>query len=78
MNANIRKETLSKCITIWLNWNNSTILNRITKNKKRPIAYVASNSEITQMISNRSKIYSLSKFKINCEKITKNMIVKKY
>ena len=77
LNANIRKEALSKCITIWLNWNNSTILNRITKSKKRPIAYVASNSEITQMISNRSKIYSLSQFKINCEKITKNMIVKK-
>ena len=29
------------------------------------------------MISDRSKIYSLSKFKINCEKITKSMIVKK-
>tara|TARA_B100001123_G_C15074027_1_gene932804 strand:+ start:14 stop:526 length:513 start_codon:yes stop_codon:yes gene_type:complete len=77
LNTNIRKEALSKCITIWLNWNNSTIIKRITKSKKRPVAYDASNSEIIKMISDRSKVYSLSKFKINCEKTTKNMIVKK-
>ena len=77
LNANIRREALSKCITIWLNWNNSTILKRISKSKKRPMAFGVSNFEMSQMISSRSKIYSLSKFKINCEKISKNMIVKK-
>ena len=77
LNANIRKEALLKCITIWLSWNNTTIIKRITKSKKRPLAYDSSNSEIIQMISDRSKVYSLSKFKINCEKISKNMIVKK-
>ena len=77
LNVNIRKETLSKCITIWLNWNNLTILKRIAKSKKRPIAFGSSNSEIIQMISYRSKVYALSKYKINCEKLSKNMIVKK-
>ena len=77
LNSNIRKEALSKSITVWLDWNNSTILKRIYKSKKRPVTFGASNLEISQMISNRSKIYSLSKFKINCEKISKNMIVKK-
>ncbi len=77
LNENVRKEALSKCITIWLNWNNATIIKRISKSKKRPIAFGASNTEINQIISNRSKIYSLSKFKINCEKKTKSMIVKK-
>ena len=77
LNANIRREALSKCITIWLNWNNATILKRISKSKKRPMAFGVSNFEMSQMISSRSKIYSLSKFKINCEKISKNMIVKK-
>ena len=77
LNENIRKEALSKCITVWLNWNSGTILKRISKSKKRPKAIQASNSEIIRMISDRSKIYSLSKFKINCEKISKSMIVKK-
>ena len=77
LNENIRKEALSKCITVWLNWNNTTILKRIAKSKKRPLAFGIKNSEIIQMIAKRSKTYSLSKFKINCEKISKNMIVKK-
>ena len=77
LNTNIRREILSKCITIWLNWNNTTILKRISKSKKRPMAFGISNLEMNQMISSRSKIYSLSKFKINCEKLSKNMIVKK-
>ena len=77
LNENIRKEAISKCITVWLNWNNATILKRIAKSKKRPLSFGIKNSDIIQMINKRSKTYSLSKFKINCEKITKNMIVKK-
>ena len=77
LNENIRNEAISKCITVWLNWNNATILKRIAKSKKRPLALGIKNSDIIQMISKRSKIYSLSQFKINCEKIPKNMIVKK-
>ena len=34
-------------------------------------------SEIKKLISERSKIYNFSDYKINCDKINKNEIVKK-
>ena len=77
INKNIRKEVLSKNLSFWLQWSNSTIIKRISNNKKRPLAFRASNFELNELISSRSKIYSEANYKINCEKLTKNMIVKK-
>ena len=77
INKNIRKEVLSKNLSFWLQWNNSTIIKRISNNKKRPLAFKASNIEINELISSRSKIYSQANYKINCEKLSKNMIVNK-
>ena len=34
-----------------------------------------SNNDLKKLISDRSKIYSKAHFKINCETLTKNMIV---
>ena len=77
INKNIRKEVLSKNLSFWLQWSNSTIIKRISNNKKRPLAFRASNFEINELILSRSKIYAEANYKINCEKLTKNMIVKK-
>ena len=77
INENVRKEVLSKSLSFWLYWNNSTIIKRIFKSKKRPIAFKASSFEINKLITDRSKIYSLANYKINCEKLSKNMIIKK-
>ena len=77
INKNIKKEVLSKNLSFWLCWNNSTIIKRISNNKKRPLAFKASNMEINELILFRSKIYSEANYKINCEKLSKNMIIKK-
>ena len=77
INESVRKQVLSKSLSFWLYWNNSTIIKRIFKSKKRPIAFKASSFEINKLITDRSKIYSLANFKINCEKLSKNMIIKK-
>ena len=77
INENVRKQVLSKNLSFWLYWSNSTIIKRIFKSKKRPIAFKASSFEINKLITDRSKIYSLANFKINCEKLSKNMIIKK-
>ena len=77
VNESVRKEVLSKSLSFWLYWNNSTIIKRIFKSKKRPIAFKASSFEINKLITDRSKIYSLANYKINCEKLSKNMIIKK-
>ena len=77
MNERIRRETLSKHISFWLSWNNLTLINRLKANKKRPIVKNSSEKEIKKIIEERSKFYHMSNFKINCEKLHKNEIVKK-
>ena len=76
INKNIRKEILKNHISFWLNWKNSTIIKRILKSKKRPIAFNSSKNNLKKIIRERSDIYSLANYKINCETLTKNMIVK--
>ena len=75
LNKNIRKEVLSNNLSFWLSWKKTTILNRIYRNKKRPIASKLNEDDLIKLINYRSKIYSKANFKINCENLTKNMIV---
>ena len=76
LNKNIRKEILKNHISFWLNWENSTIINRILKSKKRPVAFNSSENNLKRLINGRSNIYAEANFKINCETLTKKMIVK--
>ena len=77
INKNIRKEILSNHISIWLDNDLKTLLNRIKFSKKRPLAFNTSDQELINLIEKRSKIYSKAKFKINCNKLTKTEIIKK-
>ena len=77
INEKIRKEVLKNNFSFWLNCDTQTLLNRIKKNKKRPIAFNLSDSELTELITERTKIYSKAQFKINCHKLKKTEIVKK-
>ena len=76
LNKNIKKEILNNHFSVWLNWKHSTIIKRILKSKKRPIAFNSNESDLKKLITERSSIYSKANFKINCETLTKNMIVK--
>ena len=49
----------------------------IKKSKKRPLAFNFNDTKLMELITNRSKIYSKAKFKINCQKLSKNEITKK-
>tara|TARA_B100001250_G_scaffold114049_1_gene96495 strand:+ start:157 stop:669 length:513 start_codon:yes stop_codon:yes gene_type:complete len=77
INPAIRKYTLKKCITIWLNWKNETLISRIKNSKKRPLAMKLSNLELQDLIIKRSILYNLSDYKINCDKLNKKQIVEK-
>ena len=77
LNKNIRNEILNNHFSAWLYWNDLTIIERILKSKKRPIAFNSNEEDLKKLIAERSNIYSKANFKINCEKLTKNMIVKK-
>ena len=76
VNKSIRQETEKKAISIWLDWSSKTLINRIRKNNKRPIAINLNDNELINLIVSRSKIYAKSKYKINCENMSKAEIVK--
>ena len=75
VNKNIRKEILKNHISFWLNWKNSTIIKRILKSKKRPVAFNATTNELANLIKKRSIIYSRAMYKIDCENLSKNEVV---
>ena len=77
LNNRIKKEVLNNHISFWLNWDIKTLVNRIENSKKRPIANKLSKNEIEELIKKRSIIYSKAMYKIDCENLTKNEIVKK-
>ena len=77
LNEKIRSRILKYDCSIWLRWEKNTLISRLTKSKKRPITYNLKRKDLINLIDNRSKIYSLSEFKINCDKMNKNEIVKK-
>ena len=77
INEKIRNEVLTNHFSFWLDWDSEILIQRIKNSEKRPIALNSSDQEIANLIKKRSKIYSKAEFKINCNKLTKNEIVKK-
>jgi shikimate kinase/shikimate kinase/3-dehydroquinate synthase len=75
-NKEIRKEVIKNHISFWLNWSDDILLNRIKNSKKRPLAFNSSENEIIDLIRKRSNIYSKALYKIECDNLTKNEIVK--
>ena len=76
LNRQIRTEIIKNHVSFWLNWKPSTIINRIIKSKKRPLLKGLNNEEIKKIINKRIKFYEKANYKINCEELSKNMIVK--
>tara|TARA_B100001029_G_C14803007_1_gene308162 strand:- start:116 stop:628 length:513 start_codon:yes stop_codon:yes gene_type:complete len=76
MNNDIRNEVLSKDISFWLNWKNNTLVDRLLSSKKRPLLVNLKEKDIKKIIFERTKIYSMAHHKINCEKFSKNEIIK--
>ena len=77
LNNKIREEIQNNHVSFWLNWNTSTIIRRIKKNKNRPILKGMSENEINKLIIKRIKIYEKAHLKINCENLSKNEIINK-
>ena len=77
INSSIRRFCQKTCLSFWLNWKNETIIKRIYKSKKRPIVMNLTKDKINNLIKERSKIYELSNYKINCDKLDKVQIINK-
>ena len=77
LNNNIKKEVLKNNYSFWLNWNYRTLIRRINNSKKRPLAFGINRLELIELIKKRSNIYSKALYKIDCEKLSKTVIVNK-
>ena len=77
MNASIRKMCKKNWLSFWLDWKNETIIKRIYKSKKRPLVINLTKGQIKNLIKERSKFYSLSNHRINCDKLDKVEIINK-
>ena len=76
INDKIRKDILKNHFSFWLDWDDVVLIERIKGSKKRPLASNSTDLEIKAIINKRKKVYSKANFKINCNKLRKNEIVK--
>ena len=77
LNNKIRKEIKKNSHSVWLDWKIKTILFRISKNRRRPLALKLNDKDLVNLYRKRVKIYKLSDYKVNCENNNKNKIIKK-
>ncbi len=77
LNDKIREKIKYNCLSVWLKWNQQTLILRIKNSKKRPKAYLLEEKDLIKLINIRSKIYSKADYKINCDNLTKEQITNK-
>ena len=78
INKNVRDLILKKSISIWLDLNLKTLNKRISWNKKRPLLHGEKTEvKIKKLYDERKNIYKLANYKINCDDLSKENIVKK-
>ena len=75
LNESIRKRIKKNSRSFWLNWKITTILNRISKSQRRPIALKLNNKDMANLYKKRVKFYKRSDFKVNCENKNKKQII---
>jgi len=74
LNDKVRKKIKKNSCSIWLKWKLETILTRITRNTRRPIALKLNKRDLANLYRKRVKFYKLSDYKVNCENKNKNEI----
>ncbi len=75
LNERIRKKIKKNSNSFWLNWKIKTILSRISKNRRRPLALKLNDKDLAYLFRKRVKFYKLSDFKVNCDNKNKNEII---
>jgi shikimate kinase len=78
INTSIRREVKNTSISYWLDLNLKSLLLRLKNIKKRPLLNENNLEEsINKIYSERKEIYNESNFKINCNSLNVDQIVKK-
>ena len=78
MNFSIRKEVKNSAISFWLDVNLKSLIPRLKNIKKRPLLNEENLEElINKIYSERKKIYNESDYKIICDSLGTEEIIKK-
>tara|TARA_Y100000816_G_C25685263_1_gene362741 strand:+ start:77 stop:571 length:495 start_codon:yes stop_codon:yes gene_type:complete len=78
INSAVRKEVKISCISFWLDSDMTFLLPRLKNIKKRPLLdHDELEKTINKIYSERKKIYNESNFKIKCNSVNKDKIVRK-
>ena len=78
INKKIREKVLSSAISIWLEIDLNILNERLANKQKRPLLKKdLIKKRISEIYSKRKDIYNLAHHKINCDKISKEEILKK-
>ena len=78
LNKTVRNNILKNCISIWLNLDTKSLNRRLKWYKKRPLLNKDKKSKIiSKLNTERANIYKLANYKIDCNKLNKEDIVKK-
>ena len=78
INENIRNNILKHSKSVWLDCSLKTLNERIKQNKNRPLLNnQETQSTINKIYEQRKDIYKLANFKINCDNVSKEDIIKK-
>ena len=78
VNPIVRKEVKASSITIWLDLDLKSLMNRLKKVKKRPLLNQDDlKKSINKIYYERKKFYNEANFKIRCDKLNLHQIVNK-
>ena len=78
LNNSIRRTVKNFSISFWLDVKTDTLINRLKKNKKRPLLFKKNLLETVKKIYlERKKTYSEADFKIRCDTLKPELIVNK-
>ena len=78
MKKTIRDRILKDSVSIWLDVNLKTLNKRVKWTKKRPLINEEdSKIKINQLYAERKNIYKMANYRINCNNLSKEDIVKK-
>ena len=78
LDNSIRRTVKNSSISFWLDVKTDTLINRLKKNKKRPLLFKKNLLETVKKIYlERKKTYSEADFKIRCDTLKPELIVNK-
>ena len=75
MNKTIRENIKKTSFAVWLDLDTNEIFKRTKMNKKRPLLYNISETDLKRLYEERKRVYSLADCRIDCNSKNKDEIV---